>query len=262
MNINCITSGLVEKLNFGAVNFSKRNAVRPILLERQYASDCFTKSVTDKFETETQPDKLYLMIKTLIEALNDKNPYTCNHSKRVGLYGLLFAKTLDIPDDRLEEVETAAILHDIGKILVPNNIICKEGKLNFEEYDIIKSHSLGSKTLLQNHPEFNEILYAVKHHHERWDGKGYPDGLQEEDIPYLSRIIAIVDSYDAMTSARPYRDGLPHEQAITEIERYSGAQFDPELAKRFLEAQNLIRDAKNHPNTYFEEHSILYNKIK
>ena len=242
-------------------NLSKHVVSNPLL--RQPACDAFEKQ-NKTSNTQAQISMLgnnlhYPTIKTMIIALNDKDPYTNNHSERVALYSLLFAKELNISE--LEEVETAGLLHDIGKIIIPNSILCKEGRLTSEEYEIIKTHPNNSELLLQGYDTFSEILPAIKHHHERWDGFGYPNGIEKEKIPYIARIIMLADTYDAMTSVRAYRNAIPHKETIEEIKRCANHQFDPELTEKFIKAEELMYNAKNHPQKYKEKYSILTNKI-
>ncbi|MFA6451122.1 MAG: HD domain-containing phosphohydrolase, partial [bacterium] len=141
-------------------------------------------------------------------------------------------------------------LHDIGKIGISEAIISKEGKLTVEEYEIIKTHPLVGETIIEPVPFLQDAKPIIRHHHERYDGYGYPDVLKGDDIPLLSRIIHIADAYDAMTSDRPYRRALTHDLAVQEIRKHSGSQFDPNVVDSFLhvfekEAPEQIR----HPST-------------
>ena len=173
----------------------------------------------------------------------------------------ILAKELNIPEQDLELVETAGLLHDIGKIAIPESILCKPGKLDDDEFKIMKSHPVNSERLIASIKKLHEVSPGVKHHHERWDGRGYPDGLSGENIPYSARIIAIADTYDAMTSTRSYRKALDHDVAINEINRCAGTQFDPVLAKKFVEIEGLIKSAKDYPEEYYMKYSTLYKEI-
>ena len=203
----------------------------------------------------------YKTIKSIASALDAKDPYTHGHSMRVTLYSIILAKELNVPSNQLESIETAGLLHDIGKIAIPESILCKPGKLTDDEFTIMKSHPANSEKLISSIKKLHEISPGVKHHHERWDGKGYPDKLQGEDIPFAARIIAIADTYDAMTSTRSYRVALSHQTAISEIEKCAGTQFDPVLAKKFVEIQDIIEAAKEHPEEYYLKYSTLYEQI-
>lgn len=203
----------------------------------------------------------YKTIKSIASALDAKDPYTHGHSMRVTLYSIILAKELNVPSNQLEAIETAGLLHDIGKIAIPESILCKPGKLTDDEFAIMKSHPANSEKLIASIKKLHEISPGVKHHHERWDGRGYPDKLKGEEIPFAARIIAIADTYDAMTSTRSYRVALSHETAISEIEKCAGTQFDPVLAKKFIEIQDIIKAAKEHPEEYYTKYSTLYEQI-
>ena len=161
----------------------------------------------------------------------------------------------------LEQIEMAGLLHDIGKIAIPQAILCKPGKLTDDEFVIMKSHPVNSEKLIASIKKLQSVSPGIKHHHERWDGRGYPDRLEGENIPYCARIIALADTYDAMTSTRSYRVALPHEVAIEEIRKCAGSQFDPKLAEKFIEIQNIIEAAKNNPEEFYAKYSSLYKEI-
>ncbi len=203
----------------------------------------------------------YKTIKSIASALDAKDPYTHGHSMRVTLYSIILAKELNVPEHDLELIETAGLLHDIGKIAIPESILCKPGKLDDNEFAIMKSHPANSERLIASIKKLHEVSPGVKHHHERWDGKGYPDGLKGEDIPYSARIIAIADTYDAMTSTRSYRKALDHDIAINEISKCAGTQFDPVLAQKFVEIEGIIKSAKDYPEEYYLKYSTLYKEI-
>lgn len=199
----------------------------------------------------------YKTIKSISSALDAKDQYTHGHSMRVTLYSLALAKHLQLPDDLLEEIETAGLLHDIGKIAIPEKILLKPGKLSAEEYEIIKTHPELGERLVNGIEKLKIISNWLKYHHERYDGKGYPDGLTGKQIPISSRIIAIADTYDAMTSDRSYRSALPHDVAISEIKRCAGSQFDPELADLFVSIQAEIEAIKKDPEGSYSKYSYL-----
>jgi len=204
----------------------------------------------------------YTTIKSIASALDAKDTYTHGHSLRVTLYSLILAKYMDnITEKFLEELETAGLLHDIGKIGIAEGILCKPGKLSDEEYEIIKSHPQKGKKLLNNIKKLNSVSEWLNSHHERWDGNGYPNRLQGEEIPISARIIAIADTYDAMTSTRSYRVALTHEVAIEEIKRCSGTQFDAKLAQMFIDLGETIKAAKENPEEYYAKYSRLQKEI-
>lgn len=199
----------------------------------------------------------YKTIKSIAQALDAKDEYTHGHSIRVTLYSLALAKTLNLSDDLLEEIETTGLLHDIGKIAIPEKILLKPGKLTDDEYEIIKKHPELGKRLVGGIGKLKLISNWLKYHHERYDGQGYPEGLVGEQIPISSRIIAIADTYDAMTSSRSYRRALSHQEAISEINRCSGTQFDPELARLFVSISDEINLIKQDPEGCYSKYSYL-----
>lgn len=190
-----------------------------------------------------QLEKSYLeSIETLRYTVEAKDSYTRGHSDRVSAYSVLIGKKLNLSEDKLKTLQIGGLFHDIGKIGVPDSILLKEGKLTDDEYSEIKNHpSIGSH-ILSTASIFQDMIPIVKHHHEKYDGNGYPSKLKGEEIPYLARITAIADSFDAMTSRRTYRDSLPLETVISEFERCKGTQFDPQLTDIFLDV------LKNHFN--------------
>lgn len=203
----------------------------------------------------------YKTIKLISAALDAKDPYTHGHSMRVTLYSMILAKKLNLDETMLEEIETAGLLHDIGKIGIPQNILCKPGRLTNEEFEIMKSHPEQGEKMLMGIKKLTLISNWLRTHHEKWDGTGYPNGLKGEEIPMSGRIIALADTYDAMTSTRSYRVALSHETAIEEIKRCAGTQFDPVLAQLFTECQDEIRKAKENPDEYYEKYSYLQKLI-
>lgn len=199
----------------------------------------------------------YKTIKSIAHALDAKDQYTHGHSLRVTLYSLALAKELKLPDSLLEEIETTGLLHDIGKIAIPERILSKPGKLTDEEFEIIKKHPELGEHLINGIGKLKLISNWLKYHHERYDGKGYPEGLKGEEIPISSRIIAIADTYDAMTSTRSYRPALSHEEAMSEIKRCAGTQFDPKLAEIFMGISDEIAQIKQAPDTFYPKYSYL-----
>lgn len=207
----------------------------------------------------------YKTIKSIAFALDAKDKYTHGHSMRVTLYSLALAKELNLPEGLLEEIETAGLLHDIGKIAIPEKILLKPGKLTEEEWEIIKTHPELGERLVESIDKLKVISNWLKYHHERYDGKGYPEGLSGEEIPVASRIIALADTYDAMTSDRSYRAALSHKTAIDEVKRCSGSQFDPELAELFIKIGLEIEQIKENPEDSYEKYSYLnkyMNKVE
>jgi len=147
---------------------------------------------------------------------------------------MMIGREMGLKADKLELLEYTSDLHDIGKIGISEVIIGKKTKLTVDEYEIIKTHPLVGETIIEPVPFLQDARPVIRHHHERYDGFGYPDGLKGQEIPLLARIIHIADAYDAMTSDRPYRRALSHEDAIEEIKKHSGTQFDPKVVQSFL----------------------------
>ncbi|MGC8576298.1 MAG: HD domain-containing phosphohydrolase [Caldisericum sp.] len=177
--------------------------------------------------------------------IDSKDPYTRTHSENVTKYAYFFARHLGLDKRNLKILVLAAILHDIGKIGVKESILLKNGPLTADEREIINIHPEKGYEIISVIEGLEASAKILRHHHERWDGKGYPDKLKGEEIPYLSRILSIVDAFDAMTTERPYRKALTVDEAMKEIEKNAGIQFDPELAKRFIELKDSIKDALN-----------------
>ena len=165
---------------------------------------------------------LYKTIRAISNALDTKDSYTNGHSLRVTLYSMILARELNLDEAYMEDIEIAGLLHDIGKIAMPKSILCKNGRLTDDEFLVMKSHPVRGEKIVINIKKLQTISEWVKAHHEKWDGTGYPDGLKGEEIPLPGRIIALADTYDAMTSTRPYRTALSHETAINEINRCAG----------------------------------------
>jgi putative nucleotidyltransferase with HDIG domain len=173
-------------------------------------------------------------ILAISRAIDARDEYTSNHSERVAKISLAIGKELALPMEQLETLELAALFHDVGKIGIPDYILNKPGKLTDEEFNKIKEHPLIGVNILKTIEIFNHVIPIILHHHEKFNGGGYPNGINRNDIPFESRIICVADSYDAMTSNRPYRKGLPHKVAVNELLKYKGIQFDDKIVDAFL----------------------------
>lgn len=190
-------------------------------------------------ETNNKLEQAYMeSIETLRYTVEAKDPYTRGHSDRVSEYSVLIGKKLGLSDEDLKILKIGGLFHDIGKIGVPDSILLKTAKLTDDEYSEIKNHPSIGAHILSNATIFKDIIPIVKHHHEKYDGNGYPSKLKGEDIPLFARIAAIADTFDAMTSKRTYRDSLGLDIVKSEIERCKGTQFDPKLADIFLDILN------------------------
>ena len=193
--------------------------------------------------------------RTLVAAVEAKDRYTAGHSERVTAYALVLSDMVNLNSRERSIVEISALLHDVGKIGVPESILNKPGRLEKREFDIIKYHSVQGADIVRkiDHPFSEEVAAAVRAHHERWDGRGYPDGLHGEQLSIVARILTVADAFDAMTSSRAYRKGLSPDVAISRLVDDSGSQFDAELVKQFSKAfdlgllEDIYRSAKTVP---------------
>ncbi len=210
--------------------------------------------------------------KLIYMLMKASSTFTFDHSTRVIDHSVALAKQMGITDkDQLKQIEDGArfhdigevemdlrdaspqarsrlsnyldvmdlkncsFLHDIGKVKIPESILYKPGRLTDEEFEVLKQHPVIGEEILKPIPSMSQVLPVVRHHHERWDGRGYPDGLKGEETPLAARIVSVTDSYDAMVSDRPYRKGMPMEAAIAEMKKGAGTQFDPAIAEKFIE---------------------------
>ena len=176
-------------------------------------------------------------LKILSASIDARDQYTLGHSQRVSQLSLLIGRKLDMDEAELQDLEIACLLHDIGKIRVPDRILLKEGALDDEEHLLMSQHPQHGADILGLATSLQQFIPAAIAHHERYDGQGYPQGLKGEEIPLFAAIVAIADCYDAMTSSRPYRAGLPASVALAEIQRCRGTQFSPKLVDLFIAAQ-------------------------
>jgi HD-GYP domain-containing protein (c-di-GMP phosphodiesterase class II) len=175
---------------------------------------------------------------TLISLIDLRDRYTGGHSERVAAYARRIAVQMGLPHEETEQIVLAASLHDIGKIGVPDDVLLKPGRLTDEEFDWIRKHPEYGWSAIRNVDSFHYASLLVLHHHERWDGGGYPGNLRRSDIPLGSRIIAVADSFDALTTNRPYRAGRTPEEALKEIVRCSGTQFNADVVHAFCATQS------------------------
>ncbi len=175
----------------------------------------------------------------LLQALKERDPYTYGHCRRVARNARLLAKAAGLSEYLQTVIEYSSMFHDLGKIGIPDRILLKPGKLTHEEEQIMRIHPILSEKMvrpLSSLPFFEALLPGIRNHHERMDGRGYPDRCKGDDIPLTARIILIADTFDAMTTNRPYRKGRAEELAYKELKLFSGRQFDPQLVQIFLKA--------------------------
>lgn len=182
------------------------------------------------------------LVECITSALDARDPYTGNHSRRVSDMACDLCHVLGMPEDITREIHIAGHLHDIGKIGIPDKVLLKPGRLNDEEWELMKQHSKIGADILAGAPKFARIAAIILHHHERFDGKGYPFGAKGEEISLGSRIIAVCDSIDAMASIRAYRGALPLETVRSEIEKNSGLMYDHDVAKAMLDNWQIVEN--------------------
>jgi len=182
-------------------------------------------------------------IKALAQALEAKDEYTQGHSERVSEIAVGISKYLSLSEVEIQDIWLAGLLHDIGKIGVRESVLNKPGKLDASEWESIQRHPVVAERILCPIEELSAVISMVRHHHERFDGSGYPDGLQGADIPLGARILSVADAYDALTSRRPYRDALSVKEALSVLEDASGSQFDPVIVRAFVSSTDLHKPA-------------------
>jgi HD-GYP domain-containing protein (c-di-GMP phosphodiesterase class II) len=187
-------------------------------------------------------------IKAMANAIEAKDPYTRGHSERIRDFSLVIAAEMAFTDEQMKQTEVAALLHDVGKIGVSELVLQKQGRLTAEEFAEIKKHPGIGADMLSSIKQLKAEIPGIRHHQERFDGTGYPDGLAGDRIPIIARVIAVADTFDAMTSDRPYRRGLPDEVALTEIRDNASIQFDPACVDAFLRGydKGLIKSLRTH----------------
>ena len=187
-------------------------------------------SVSQSKEIETEANSLARMLNLRSASVGAPD----GHSERVAVYSVAIGKHLDVPDKCLKDLRSAAILHDVGKVGITSQIVEKLGRLSEREFEIMRLHSTIAIRMLERVEELKDSLPMIKHHHERFDGKGYPDGLTGHDIPLGARIIAVAETFDMLVSDLPWRDAMPIGEALKEVSRCSGSQFDPNVVEAFL----------------------------
>ncbi|MGV1059254.1 diguanylate cyclase [Clostridium perfringens] len=192
-------------------------------------------SVLDELKRDLNEEEnaLVTSIKTLISIINAKDKYTYSHVERVVIYSRLMAKKLGLSEEEKKQLIYGAYMHDIGKINIPNEILTKKMRLTKEEWEILKQHPKDGVEIIKSVNSLKDVVPIILYHHERYDGFGYPVGLKEKEIPYLARVLTVIDSFDAMTSSRPYNKRKTYDEGLVELERCSGTQFDPEIVGIF-----------------------------
>ena len=206
-----------------------------------YRAKSFDKNRVERYynildEIDPSIDKKSLeSVANMLNNINMKDKYTYGHSERVVIYAKKFATYLQMKDKDKKELLLGAYLHDIGKLEISKELLTKREKLSVSEFNILRQHPTLGSDLVSSIKEFADVIPLIKYHHEKYDGTGYPSKLKGDDIPYLARILTIIDSFDAMTSKRPYNIRKDYKQAIGELEKCAGSHFDPELVYKFIE---------------------------
>ena len=186
-------------------------------------------------ENDQRTQDLFVNILTvMVKILESKDPYTRFHSHSVAKWSRMIGRRKGLTEDELNRLGLAALFHDFGKIGIPDDILCKTGKLTDEEFETMKKHPTIARDLLASLEPLSDLLPGITHHHERWDGRGYPSKLKGDDIPLWARIIALADSYDTMSTRRSYKEPYSREKVLSELEKGKGTQFDPELTEHLL----------------------------
>ena len=204
------------------------------LIEREY-----TQAVE---EHHRQSQKLLVnILAVLVRILDSKDPYTRNHSHNVCRYSRMLGRRYGLSEEELDRLGLAAMLHDFGKIGIVEAILNKPGRLTDDEYEIMKTHTTLGGVLLESLPDLADVVPAIIHHHEAWDGRGYPSQLKADEAHLWARIIGIADAYDVMSSRRRYKEPYPHEKCMDELQKGAGRQFDPVLASMFIEVVEAMR---------------------
>lgn len=218
--------GLICLECFNKAGFSN-NSIKVLKFYTQIISDFYSQKIIQDKQIKLNDE----IIAALVSAIEIKDKYTKGHALRVKQYSCAIAKELKLSQAQIWNISTAALLHDIGKIGVPEDILNKPGRLTEDEYNVVKLHTVNGKNILDNINNFSDIANFALHHHENYDGSGYPHGLKGSEIPIESQIIQIADSFDAMTSERAYRKAFSTEKALEIIEEEKGTQFNPVIAE-------------------------------
>ena len=181
-------------------------------------------------------------LQALTASIDAKDRYTRGHSERVSHLAVMFSEAIGLDREFVEDIRICGLVHDVGKIGVPESVLQKVGTLTKEEFVLIRQHPEIGHRILRNVPQLANILPGVLHHHERWDGGGYPHGLAGEEIPLIARLLSVADTFDAMSSSRSYREAMPRDVVVKEIQDCAGTQFDPELARAFIDLDFRVYD--------------------
>ncbi len=242
-SVMCVLLRTTRK-RLGLLHLDRGPMQAPFTKEDLHLADALAAHVSFGIESaqlmRKQRDLFYHTVMMLSQAVEMRDEYTGNHTARVTEFSYLLAQQMELPQKDLHLIRIGTPLHDIGKIGIDDAILRKPSKLTPAEFEIMKTHTVKGAKILEQVEDLKDVIPIVLYHHERWDGLGYPEGLAGEDIPQLARIVAVADAFDAMTSDRPYRKGMPAEVAFAEVEKQMGKQFDPKAATAFLRIKQRI----------------------
>lgn len=235
IDITAIKSSYASNMELLEIYAGSINDLKAREMKAQKGRDAFLNMLEDLNESYKELENLFMkFIVVMVNALDAKSPWTKGHSERVSIYAEQIAAEIFMDDDDIKNIKLAGLLHDIGKIATYDYLLDKPKRLTKEEYEIVKKHPVQGVNILKEIKQLNEILPLIKGHHERLDGRGYPDKLQGSQIPLGARILHVADSFDSMTSDRPYRPAPGIEFALSELNNNSGTQFDERVVEAFL----------------------------
>lgn len=226
-----IIGGFSLDISKSSNKFFTDKTIYKIQMIQKLSNEFYKLKKVNDYRFEVQND----VVQSFITALEFHDHYTKGHSEEVALYSVKIGNLLDLDDKQLEDLYWAAVMHDIGKIIIPTTILNKRERLSSSEFEIIKKHSVIGSNIVSQSDTLKDISKYILHHHERWDGMGYPKGLKGDEIPFISQIISVADSWHAMTSDRPYKKKLSYDEGIEELIRNRGIQFSPVVIDVFME---------------------------
>ncbi|WP_051251797.1 HD-GYP domain-containing protein [Psychrilyobacter atlanticus] len=229
-----IIGGFNLDISKGSNEYFTKETIYKIQMIQNISNKFYNLKKASDYRFEMQND----VVQSFITALEFHDQYTRGHSESVGSYSVKLGNSLNLDEKQLDELYWAALLHDIGKIIIPSETLNKEGELTDAEYEIVKNHSKVGAEIVRNSSSLKEVSQYILYHHERWDGKGYPEGLKGDEIPLISQIISVADTWHAMTSERPYKKKLSNDEAIDELIRNRGTQLSPKVVSVFMKNKN------------------------
>ena len=238
-----VSAGIATYPEHATSATSLLSTVTTVLEEAKASGGDTVRIASNGASDELSTTSTFNVLEGLILAVDTKDRYTKRHSEDVARYAMFLASRLGLDEDVLRTIQTAGLLHDIGKIGIPDHILRKPGKLTASEYDIVKQHVALGDMIVRDLPDLDQVRAGIRHHHERWDGDGYLDRLEGESIPLIARILGVADAFSAMTTTRPYRKALDLREALTRLEDAAGTQLEERLVVAFVEGMETASDA-------------------